>query len=719
MMMPPRHIALASMLIWITLTGFWLPGLALIALAESGRWHSRRWEFSEKDDRRFVNICVLSSVIGLIYSWLNPQGAFTMLESIQIGVSSNVLANRESFQPYEFIILVAPFLTFPIFWATRFRSTPPPKFTIFSRFLPKKIKLEAPWMNQVIPSEGGYALVCLASACKTQSSSLNFFLLICLITAWFLWEIRPYRRRFSPWAIQLLLSIAGAFFLFTLLSELQAIFQEKFINYIAQISQRDPIPKEAQTAIGRSGKINLSARIVLRAETQMERPFLLPQDFFDQYRRGAWQISNWKSVTNVLDDGDLESWTLRLPHNTQTNRQFITLSHSLKLDGGRLPLPMGTFRLTHLPVGEVLTNIYGRVHVVDGPGLLKYTVDAAPELNALTPPIKRRARDSTLFDIAQREQSFLNKIANEIDINNRDGSYTAHEIARRVTDYFATNNFQYSTVLNPEDVPQDETSAVGHFLEVSRKGHCEYFATATTLLMRRGSIPARYVTGYSIDEERNGIIIARERDRHAWCQYFSFEDNIWHNLDTTPPEWKTADKKFQNNFQDIHDSLNDLNYSISTAFWNWVENAQQYEILLGVFLVILFGFLIIRIIRQQNQKNILHKKKLKSNHLSQLGADSPFFRILNQLEKMGYHRADGETVLSWVQNRIPDNNQILQLTRKHYQYRFDPNGISDSEKQQLINESLTILKDLIQKHKLNKKSKRTRHTGSITRDVPG
>ncbi|MBT8330725.1 MAG: transglutaminase-like domain-containing protein, partial [Deltaproteobacteria bacterium] len=39
---------------------------------------------------------------------------------------------------------------------------------------------------------------------------------------------------------------------------------------------------------------------------------------------------------------------------------------------------------------------------------------------------------------------------------------------------------------------------IENFLTRSRSGHCEYFATATVLLLRQAGIPARYARGYSV-----------------------------------------------------------------------------------------------------------------------------------------------------------------------------------------------------------------------------
>ena len=58
-------------------------------------------------------------------------------------------------------------------------------------------------------------------------------------------------------------------------------------------------------------------------------------------------------------------------------------------------------------------------------------------------------------------------------------------------------NFDYS--LNPPRAP-NRADAIAHFLMTKHAAHCEYFATATTLLLRALNVPTRYVTGYVVDE---------------------------------------------------------------------------------------------------------------------------------------------------------------------------------------------------------------------------
>jgi hypothetical protein len=83
------------------------------------------------------------------------------------------------------------------------------------------------------------------------------------------------------------------------------------------------------------------------------------------------------------------------------------------------------------------------------------------------------------------------------------------------------------------------TDPLVQFLDLEngpRAGHCEFFASAGTLLLRRLDIPARYVTGF-VMRERNpwgDLWLARNRDAHAWVEYRDPEAG-WRIADFTPP----------------------------------------------------------------------------------------------------------------------------------------------------------------------------------------
>jgi len=63
---------------------------------------------------------------------------------------------------------------------------------------------------------------------------------------------------------------------------------------------------------------------------------------------------------------------------------------------------------------------------------------------------------------------------------------------------------------------------IDDFLTNNRRGHCEYFATALTLMLRSQGIPARMVLGYKTDEydRTGGFFQVRQLHAHTWVEAF-------------------------------------------------------------------------------------------------------------------------------------------------------------------------------------------------------
>jgi protein-glutamine gamma-glutamyltransferase len=85
----------------------------------------------------------------------------------------------------------------------------------------------------------------------------------------------------------------------------------------------------------------------------------------------------------------------------------------------------------------------------------------------------------------------------------------------------SSGDFQYSLVgqnRNPDIDPIED------FVSEHRKGHCEYFATALTLMLRSQKIPARMVSGFKCDgSDWNAIgncYQVRQLHAHTWVEVF-------------------------------------------------------------------------------------------------------------------------------------------------------------------------------------------------------
>ncbi len=103
------------------------------------------------------------------------------------------------------------------------------------------------------------------------------------------------------------------------------------------------------------------------------------------------------------------------------------------------------------------------------------------------------------------------------------------EFVQAVLQRFRSEEFFYT--LQP---PKLDTDSVDDFLFNTRRGFCEHYASAFTVLARAAGIPARVVTGYQGGEfnPMNDYLIVRQSDAHAWSEVWLGEDG-WVRVDPT------------------------------------------------------------------------------------------------------------------------------------------------------------------------------------------
>jgi Transglutaminase-like superfamily/TgpA N-terminal domain/Domain of unknown function (DUF4129) len=88
--------------------------------------------------------------------------------------------------------------------------------------------------------------------------------------------------------------------------------------------------------------------------------------------------------------------------------------------------------------------------------------------------------------------------------------------------------------LDARAVPANR-DAVDFFLNESREGYCDLYATAMAVMARQAGLPSRVVTGFltgDADPDRAGQYILRDKDRHAWCEIY-FVGHGWIPFDAT------------------------------------------------------------------------------------------------------------------------------------------------------------------------------------------
>ena len=112
--------------------------------------------------------------------------------------------------------------------------------------------------------------------------------------------------------------------------------------------------------------------------------------------------------------------------------------------------------------------------------------------------------------------------------------------AEALNDYLGSSHeFGYTLKL---DVVDPELDPVEDFLVNRKQGHCEYFASALTLLLRSAGIPARMVNGFK-GGDYNGlaqVFNVRQKHAHSWVEAYlgghplSPDLPYWLTLDPTP-----------------------------------------------------------------------------------------------------------------------------------------------------------------------------------------
>ncbi len=122
-------------------------------------------------------------------------------------------------------------------------------------------------------------------------------------------------------------------------------------------------------------------------------------------------------------------------------------------------------------------------------------------------------------------------LARQLRAESRDDA----DYVQRVLDYIRQQPFYYT-----REPPLLLDDPVDEFLFDSRRGFCEHYASAFTVLMRAAGLPARVMTGYLGGEDNplGDYFIVRQSDAHAWSEVW-LRKRGWVRIDPTaviPPE---------------------------------------------------------------------------------------------------------------------------------------------------------------------------------------
>jgi len=145
------------------------------------------------------------------------------------------------------------------------------------------------------------------------------------------------------------------------------------------------------------------------------------------------------------------------------------------------------------------------------------------------------------------------------------------EIARKI-EHHLKSNFTYTLNLTEYRTVLKDGDPVYNFLTKVRRGHCEYFASAMTLMCQSVGIPARMVVGFRCDGDSynvysNGYVV-RQANAHTWVEVL------------TPRGWVAFDPT--SGREDSRHRSASLWQSIKQFFdfveYKWAEHVVAYDV---------------------------------------------------------------------------------------------------------------------------------------------
>ena len=692
----PPFLLLAALLFWEWQSGVLLAGAMMGIVLESSRIIKARWELTGEDFRRIWNFCMLLALALAVFVLTTNEeggGLSNLIHASAAAAARNVSVSGATFLrwlPMTFFLFVA---------AQRFSESeaiPLSAFSLFFRWWRKGSRGAERNVDVSYP----YFIVCLFSAgIHTNAGEHSYFWGQVVLISWALWPVRSRRFGIIAWLAALAVVIGVGFSSQHGLGELQRVLEGYNAQWMSNFIRQRTDASQSMTAIGRIGKLKLSARIVLRLEPKNGSR---PPDYLREasYRSYHPQGQTWYAVGARNDFTDIGhepgnefSWTLLAG---KTNTSVVNIASYLDWRAqdtgdpeGLLPLPTGSSRLEKLPVFSLKINKTGAV-MASGLGLVIFDAYYGPGATFDSPP----DASTNHWDLAvpTNEVPALDQTISEMTIS----GMTEKQKRIAIQQFFAAK-FNYSTGLGLDNLARTNETALSRFLLHSRKGHCEYFATATVLLLRELGIPARYAIGYAVHEPSGHGYVVRDRDAHAWCLVWDGPTQTWENFDTTPASWVAEEGKLAPSMQWFSDFGSQVRFQIAKIRWGQT-NLRRY--LLWALIPVL-ALLLYQILFRRGRKR---RPKINTGQSGAAvlwpGLDSEFYLLERKLAARGVPRRPSEPLSDWLTRTLADlaladlRKPLLELVRLHYRHRFDPRGLNSNEREALTQEARVCLDTL-------------------------
>lgn len=210
-----------------------------------------------------------------------------------------------------------------------------------------------------------------------------------------------------------------------------------------------------------------------------------------------------------------------------------------------------------------------------------------------------------------------------------------------------------------------------------KQGFCEYYATLSTLVLRRLGIPSRYVTGFANPEVVEGLpySIFRRKHSHAWVE--AYVDNRWVIFDPTPPilpQFAESPSWWSVKWEGVRGRLARVMHALKEGEWRRVVDSWQNQSTALLESPILYVVLVILVAGFVGRKiYIAYKLSVKDRAYVSARAlewTKKLDRAERDLARAGFRREPGETVGKFAErcrialSRLAENQTNLKKIQK-------------------------------------------------------
>jgi transglutaminase-like putative cysteine protease len=654
---PPRLLLGATLLFWGAMSGNAMTGLVVALLIEGANWIRFRWDFDSLVCSRAWRISMLLTLIAGVLIWLD--------------------GDRYSALPK--LIIWLPLLLLPVQFVQGYGlrdRMPLNSFSFFSE-LHRERNRRLGLGDSVIHFNFGnpyFIVTAIAASLGDHAQQWIFLPGLVLLGGWLVFS----RVKIRPFALVALVLCAG------LMGLGGQLGMTKLYKWVTDRSLDGGYPGTDPTAnktsIGSLGRLKQSPEMLwrLKATEGSRAPRLLRLASYNHYKGISWKNQYPKSLAEEFEEeaDDFRNFGSRelSPGNTSyplrekmPSRDLLKPLPSFRLRGAirseePLPLPGNTSSLQRFDLDGIEVNPLGTVRVFPKRSIIEGTVRWSDNRVPESPPWETEDLHVSILEREAVEQVVS-------DLGLRDLPTTGEKVTA-IAGWFI-DEFQYTRYLTIAQAQFSKPSAVSIFLTTSKRGHCEYFATAATLLLRAADVPARYCVGYAVmekDRERDEFVI-RGVHGHAWTRVWDEDKATWIDFDPTPPNWLAA----ETGGADHRLWLADTYQRFKEDFFLWRNrpaNRLGATIIMWALGLGVFAFVARR----------LWRSKLVVGKNASGGPLSPeFMTPLHQLEKRARKilgtRPVGVTFAAWLRGLsghcVPEA-ELDEALDLHQQMRFDP-----------------------------------------------